>query len=187
MGVDRTIFGRLTSGGLIEDGGRLALTGKIHARAEPEIAFVMKRELSGPVTQADALRAVEAIAPAIEVIDSRYRDFKFALPDVIADNTSACGYVVGRWNSPRTDVTNLGMLLELDGRLAAAGSSAAILGNPWRALLIAARLMAEQEQALQPGWIVLAGSPVEAQALAPGRHVRGEVERLGRVEFTTAE
>ena len=68
----------------------------IHPRAEPEIAFVLKRPFPVDVTAPEALASVEAIAPALEIIDSRYRDFKFTLPEVIADNASSSGFVVGR-------------------------------------------------------------------------------------------
>src|SRR5216684_5215653 len=59
----------------------------IHPRAEPEIVFVMRDRLTGPgVTAATALAAVAAVCAGIEIIDSRYRDFTFTLPDVVADN-----------------------------------------------------------------------------------------------------
>ena len=51
--------------------------------------------------------------PAIEIIDSRYRDFKFSLADVVADNCSSSGIVVGAWQSVDADLTNLGMILEI--------------------------------------------------------------------------
>ena len=49
-----------------------------HPRVEPEIAYIMRKPLSGNVSLAEALDAVEAIAPAMEIIDSRYKNFKFA-------------------------------------------------------------------------------------------------------------
>src|SRR3546814_6723163 len=77
----------------IEEGGSLALANFVHPRIEPEIAFLMSAPLAGRVTMAQALAAVAAVAPAMEVIDSRYENFKFALADVIADNSSSSGFV----------------------------------------------------------------------------------------------
>ena len=79
-------------------------------------------------------RAVRAVAPAIELIDSRYANFRFSLPDVIADNTSAAAFVIGPWSPVPDGLDNLGVLLEVDGRVAQVGSTAAILGDPRRAL-----------------------------------------------------
>src|SRR3546814_12113124 len=103
----------------------------------------MKAPLSGKVTAMEALAAVEAIAPAMEIIDSRYENFKFALSDVIADNTSSSGLVIGQWNDPAKDFSNLGVVLEIDGHVIEVGSTAAILGHPLRSLVAAARLVAE--------------------------------------------
>src|SRR3546814_3883261 len=83
----------------------------------------MKAPLSGKVTAMEALAAVEAIAPAMEIIDSRYENFKFALSDVIADNTSSSGLVIGQWNDPAKDFSNLGVVLEIDGHVIEVGST----------------------------------------------------------------
>ena len=125
MGVTDVIWGRLTSGMLIEEGMAAAFARFVHPRVEPEIAFVLKQPLAGQVTAAEALASVEAVAPALEIIDSRYRDFKFTLPDVIADNASSSGFVVGPWSDPREDFSNLGLTMSIDGRVVQVGSTAA--------------------------------------------------------------
>lgn len=184
VGVDELVWGRLTNAMLIEDGGEIDLTKFVHARAEPEIAFLMKRPLSGPVSPAQAIAAVEAIAPAIEIIDSRYENFKFSLSDVVADNSSSSGFVVGPWCRPDTDISNLGVVFELDGRAAQIGSSAAILGHPARALAAASRMLGANMMNIEEGWIVMAGAATAAESLRPGVHVRNTVEHLGSVSFS---
>ena len=92
MGLSDVIWGRLTDAMQIEEGTAINLSRFVHARCEPELAFILKRPLEGNVTGPEALAAVEAIAPAIEIIDSRYKDFKFSLPEVIADNASSSGF-----------------------------------------------------------------------------------------------
>ncbi|MEU5903115.1 fumarylacetoacetate hydrolase family protein [Micromonospora sp. NPDC047467] len=163
MGVDEVIWGRLTDAMHVPDGGTVDLSGRIHPKVEPEVAFLVE---GGEIA---------AIAPAIELIDSRYVDFRFTLPEVIADNTSASGFVVGPWRPVPDGVDNLGVLLEVDGRVAQVGSTAAILGDPRRALPEAARLAGE----LRDGWVLLAGAATAAVPLRPGAHVRVTVERLG--------
>ncbi|WP_454916568.1 2-keto-4-pentenoate hydratase [Xanthobacter sediminis] len=186
VGVDEVIWGRLTDAMRLEEGGALSRKRYVHPRIEPELAFIMKRELSGAVSPAEALGAVEAIAPAMEIIDSRYRDFKFALPDVIADNSSSSGFVVGPWGRPDQDFSNLGIVMEVDGRVVQMGSTAAILGHPLRSLVAAARA-AGAIGGLKPGWIVLAGGATAAHPLSVGQCVRTSVQKLGSVSIKVGE
>ncbi|HCN70930.1 MAG TPA: 4-oxalocrotonate decarboxylase, partial [Pusillimonas sp.] len=143
MGLSDVIWGRLTDAMQVEEGGSIELNGYVHPRAEPELAFLLKRPLTGDVTGPEALAAVEAIAPAIEIIDSRYKDFKFTLPEVIADNASSSSFVIGAWHDPRTDFSNLGLTLSMNGKTVQVGSTAALLGNPLRSLVAAARVAAQ--------------------------------------------
>ena len=184
MGVHDLIWGQLTDRMIVEDGGRLRLEDFVHPRVEPEVAMLLRAPLSGNVTAAQALAAVEAIAPALEIIDSRYRDFKFNLADVVADNGSSAALVVGPWSAVAANVSNLGVLLEIDGRAVQYGSTAAIMGNPLRALVAGARLAAEAGQTLQPGTIVLAGAATAAEPLRAGCHVRVTVETIGSASFS---
>lgn len=182
VGVDEVIWGRLTDAMRLEEGGALSRKRYVHPRIEPELAFLMKRDLSGEVSGAEALGAVEAIAPAMEIIDSRYRCFKFALPDVIADNSSSSGFVVGSWGRPDQDFSNLGLVMEVDGRPVQVGSTAAILGHPIRSLVAAARA-ASAIGGLKAGWIVLAGGATAAHALSIGQSVRTTMQGLGSVSI----
>jgi 2-oxo-3-hexenedioate decarboxylase len=183
MGLSDVIWGRLTAGMQIEEGAAVDFSRFVHPRVEPEIAFVLKRPLEGDVTGPQALAAVEAIAPALEIIDSRYQDFKFTLPEVIADNASSSGFVIGQWCDPRTDFSNLGLTLSLDGRVVQVGSTAALLGQPLRSLVAAARLSSQAGEPLQAGWIVMAGGATPAEWIKPGQHVSVDMEKLGSASF----
>lgn len=184
MGIDDVIWGRLTSGMQVEEGGPTKFSRYVHPRVEPELAFLLRAPLRGDVTGPEALAAVEAIAPALEIIDSRYRDFKFTLPEVIADNASSSGFAVGAWHDPRAiDCANLGLVLSIDGRARQVGSTAAILGHPLRSLVAAARLSAAAGEPLEAGWIVMAGGATPAEWIKPGQYVSVEMEKLGQAGF----
>lgn len=183
MGVSDLIWGRLTSGMRVEDGGSIRLQDYVHPRVEPEIAFLIRKPLAGNVTIPQALAAVEAVAPALEIIDSRYQDFKFSLTDVIADNSSSSGFVVGPWARPDIDLSNLGLVMAFNGRAQAFGSTAAILGQPLRSLVAAARVVAEAGETLSPGDLVLAGGATAASALVANSFVSLEMQTLGRCGF----
>lgn len=183
MGVDEMIWGRLTDAMLVEDGDVISFARYVHPRVEPEIAFLLKSDLPGGVTMPAAVAALAGVAPALEIIDSRYENFKFSLTDVVADNSSSSSFVVGPWNDPRQSLANLGMIMEIDGEARQIGSSAAILGNPLRSLVAAARLAEAAGEPLKAGDIVMAGGATAAEALKVGHHVRLSVQRLGTVEF----
>lgn len=167
VGVDEVIRGRLTDAMAVADGATVDTSGLIHPRIEPEVAFLL-----------DAEGNATAVAPALEVIDSRYADFTFSLADVIADNTSAAAYAIGSWKPLPDGLDNLGVLLEVDGRVAQVGSTAAILGDPRRAVAAARRLAGTPTEA---GWVLLAGAATAAVPLVKGAHVRAVVEGLGTV------
>jgi len=186
MGVADLIWGRLTDAMILADGCTLDLHHYIHPRIEPEIAFRLGRPLCGEVSLAEAVAAVESIAVAMEVIDSRYENFRFSLEDVVADNSSSSGFVIGPWQTPRDDISELEMTLKFDGTRVQAGSSAAILGNPYQSLVEAARLAATSGMTLESGWIVLAGATTAAEELRPGRQVRVEAPALGSAVLNIA-
>ena len=187
MGVHDMICGRLTDQMLVEDGGSISTADFVHPRVEPEIAFLLKRKISGTMTPMQAMDAVEAVAPALEIIDSRYQNFKFSLEDVVADNSSSSAFVVGDWHSPMQDLSNLGMVMSFNGRPIEIGSSAAILGNPARSLAAAARLSLQHHIELDAGSIILAGGATAAAALSSGIAVSLEVQNMGVTGFSVKE
>ncbi|MEU9514154.1 4-oxalocrotonate decarboxylase [Micromonospora sp. NPDC048169] len=179
VGVDEVIWGRLTDVMRVPDGGSVDVGDFIHPRVEPEVAFLLDRLPDPGEPVGSFTRAVRAVAPAIELIDSRYANFTFSLPDVVADNTSAAAFVVGPWSPVPDGLDNLGVLLEIDGRVAQVGSTAAILGDPRRALDEGLRLAGRHGVRLRKGWVFLAGAATAAVPLRPGAHVRATVEKLG--------
>ena len=186
VGVDEVIWGRLTDAMWVPDGGSVDVSTYIHPRVEPEVAFLLDR-LPEPGEPLGAFTdAVRAVAPAIELIDSRYANFTFSLPDVIADNTSAAAFVIGPWSPVPDGLDNLGVLLEIDGRVAQVGSTAAILGDPRRALDEGVRLAGRHGVRLREGWVFLAGAATAAVPLRPGAQVRAVVEKLGTATLKAA-
>jgi 2-oxo-3-hexenedioate decarboxylase len=156
----------------------------IHPRAEPEIVFVMRDRLAGPgVSAATALAAVGSVQAGIEVIDSRYRDFRFTLPDVVADNASSGFFVTGPVGRPPTvlDLALEACLVEVDGQIVDSATGAAVQGHPAEALALAANDLARRGLAIEPGWIVLTGGMTDAVVVPPGAKVAAHFTNLGSV------
>ena len=185
MGVSDLIWGWLTKPMMQEEGSTVDLSQYIHPRVEPEVCFLTRRTIDRPITALEAVDYIEAVAPAMEIIDSRYENFKFTLEDVVADNCSSAGLIVGQWSRQFDALTNAGVSIAYDGRFVVAGSTGAILGNPMRSVVQASRLLADCERSLPAGSLIMAGGATAAQALTPGLHVKCDISRLGAVEFFT--
>ena len=95
LGVDQPVSGWLTAGMVMSYGQPVPLDQLIHPQAEPEIAVLLGEEPTWPATVVSVLSAIEAVFAAIEVIDSRFEDFRYRLADVIADNVGAARVALG--------------------------------------------------------------------------------------------
>ena len=185
MGVADVIIGQLTERMRIPEGGRLRLDSFIHPRSEPEVAFRFRADVDPLDDSVIFLDAIEAVAPAVEIIDSRYRDFSFSLADVVADNTSASAYVLGHWIdlAAAGDLRNRGVRMELDGRIVEVGSTGAILGDPRRALEVARRLARTHGLRIPGGAVLLAGAATASVPLADASWVDATITGVGSVSF----
>lgn len=178
VGVHAPIYGTLTDAMLVPDGGVVHMGLHCHPRVEPEVCFRLGAALSGAVGVEEALAACDGVCAALEVIDSRYENFKFTLPDVVADNASSARFILGPWRDPATDVSDLRMTMTA-GEQVQEGSSRAILDHPLNSLCaLVARV------ALEPGWVVMCGASTAAVHLRDGMRVKLDVEGLGTVGFT---
>ncbi len=185
MGVHDPIYGHLTDAMRLEEGGSISRAAHCHPRAEPEICFLLARDLEGPgVTPEQALEAVGEVFAALEIIDSRYEDFKFTLIDVVADNASSSRFVLGQGRGlSGLEIDDLVMTMEINGEVVERGSSSAIYDHPARSLAAQANMLAERGERLLAGQVVMSGGATAAVAVKPGDRVRAVVEGIGAASF----
>ncbi|MFG2276080.1 2-keto-4-pentenoate hydratase [Streptomyces chartreusis] len=184
MNVDSPLTAWLTDAMVLPAGEPAPLEGLIHPRVEPEILFVLGRYLTGPgVTAATALRAVDLVMGAAEIIDSRYVDFRFTLPDVVADNASSGAFVTGpiARSAIGIDLALEPCALEVDGEVVDTATGAAVQGHPAQALALAANDLGRRGHTLRAGWIVLTGGMTDAVRLGKDTTVAADFGSLGRV------
>lgn len=186
MNVETPVFGFLADYYAVPEGGECNVPGLIHPKVEPEIAFVTKRALKGPGCHIGAvLAATDFVLPGIEVIDSRYRDFKFDLKSVIADNTSAARFVIGGQALPvgGLDLRTVGIVLEKNGKPVAFGAGAAVLGNPATAIAMLANHLGARGEEIPAGTLILSGGITEAVAVEAGDAVTLRMQGMGSVSM----
>ena len=182
MGVETPVFGFLVDEFSVLEGAEVKVGELIHPKVEPEIAFVLKHALRGPGCHIGAvLAATDFVMPGIEVIDSRYRDFKFDLKSVVADNTSAARFVVGGQpvSVSDCDLRTVGVVLEKNGIPVAFGAGAAVMGHPAAAIAALANLLAERGESIPAGTLILSGGITEAVAVQAGDNVTLRVQGMG--------
>ncbi|MCW2500575.1 MAG: 2-oxopent-4-enoate hydratase [Frankiales bacterium] len=184
LGVDQPDFGHLLDDMFHLENMPIPVGHYLQPRIEPEVAIVLKRALHGPgVTAAEAAAAVDFVLPALEVIDSRIRDWKIGLLDTVADNASSGGVVLGSRPTPlgAVDLRLAGCTLHVRGELVATGAGGAVLGSPLNALVWLANTLGARGVGLEAGHVVLPGSVTAAVPVQPGDSVTATFAGLGSV------
>lgn len=185
MGVGEPLYGWLTDTMHHDRAQPLDLSRFAQPRVEPEVAFITGAELIGPgVTSAHVLNATKAVAPALDVLDSRFAGYKFTLVDVTADDASAAGYVLGEGVPLDGDLRVIGCVLEKNGELIDTAAGAAVMEHPAAAVAWFVRKLHSRGRSLPAGSVILAGAWTAAIQLAPGDTVRASFDRVGSVEVT---
>lgn len=191
LGVDSPDFGHLFDD-MVLDASAPVDTGRFIApRIEPEISFVLGRDLAGPgLTIVDLLGAVDYAIASVELIDSRIADWKIGLADTIADNASSGALVLGTRPVPIADVdlALVGNVLLRNGEIATTGAGAAVLGHPLNAALFLANTLGALGRSLPAGSVVMAGALSAAVPVAPGDVFTARFSTLGdlTVRFTSS-
>lgn len=184
LGVGEPDYGHLLDDMLVMEGQPCRRADLLLPKVEGEVAFVMKRRVAGPgVNLADVLRATAGVMPALEIVDSRIRDWKIKLVDTVADNASSARFVLGSRMLPAEDfdLRLIGMCLEKNGQVVNSGAGVAVWGHPAAAVAWLANKLAEFGAALEEGDIVLSGAVTAAVDVGPGDTVQAHFDRLGSV------
>lgn len=186
MEVDVPVYGFLTDDRVYPDGAEIPIADFIHPRIEAEIALVTKRVLQGPGCHiGDVLRATDFVLPAVEIIDSRYENFRFDLKSVIADNTSAAAFVTGgRSAGPENvDLRTVGVVLEKNGEVVELGAGAAVLGHPAASVAMLANMLAERDESIPAGTFIMTGGITAAVAVEAGDNINVRYQSLGSLRM----
>ena len=186
MGVNSPVFGFVADYMSVMDGGEVKTSELIHPKVEAEICIVTKAPLKGPGCHiAAVMAATDFVVPAVEIIDSRYRDFKFDLKSVIADNTSSSRFVIGgrMRDLADLDLRTLGVVLEINGEIVSMAAGAAVLGNPLAAVAMLANHLGERGQEIPAGTFIMTGGVTEAILVKAGDNVNVRFQDLGSVSM----
>ena len=188
LGVDSPNYGWLSDPMIVSD-GRVSLGELIHPKAEPEIAFVLGEDIAGPAVSSEhVLSATAYVMPVIEVVDSRFVNFRFRALDNTADNSSAAMVVLGtRVTRPTFDLSRVGVVVTVNGQLLYTSSGAAAFGHPAASVAWLVRRLARSGRGLKAGHLVISGGLTGPVELDPGTQVFLEIDRLGSASMEVSE
>ncbi len=189
LGVDSPDFGFFFEDMVHRDGAKIPVAGFIQPKVEPELGFVLKHSLQGPgITLEQAAAAIDAVYPAIEIIDSRITNWDIKLVDTVADNASCGAIAVG---TQPLDVDPSALLdvtcsLVIDGGVTGSGTGADVMGDPIAPLMWLANVLGEQGVALEAGQLILPGSFTKAEPVTAGTTAVADFGPLGSltIHFT---
>jgi 2-oxo-3-hexenedioate decarboxylase len=185
VGVDKAIYGRLTKSMELHE-PILCMENLIHPRIEPEFAFVINKEIKGEnVTSRDIWMATECIFPALEVIDSRYKNFSFTLVDVIADNASSAKFLLGNqaFHPYLVSWDKVEVNMYRNSERVQQGVGAAVLDHPVRSIVELVKMISKKSLSIKPGMIILTGGITEAVEVYEGDTIEADFGQLGKIKI----
>ena len=175
------VYGYVLESTMSTSGGFVETRQLSNPMVEAEIAFTIGSPLDDPDTSVqDVVEATDSVAPALEIIDSRWSGGAANLPLLIADNTNAAAAVVGEPVRLPADIANATSLLTVGGAQHP-GSTDSVLGNPLESVAWLARHLAAQGSGLKPGDVVLSGSMNVPVPLGDAAAASAQITGLGSV------
>jgi 2-keto-4-pentenoate hydratase len=159
----------------------------LQPKVEGEIAFILKEDVKGPdATVADVLAATDYVVAALEIVDSRIKDWKIKLFDTVSDNASSGTYVLGAKKIRPADIDLIEeqMTFYKNGEAKGSGSGSAVLGDPAYCVAWLANKLWAYGVILGKGEVVLSGALSAAIEASAGDTFKAEFSTLGSVEAT---
>jgi 2-keto-4-pentenoate hydratase len=186
LGVDQPDYGMLFNTTQVDNGGSLPHAEMMQPKAEAEIAFVMKKDLSENITLESLVDAIDYAMASIELVGSRVENWDIRITDTIADNASASHFVLGDKQVKINDIdlVNCKMSMTQNGEIASEGSGKACMDNPLNAALWLAQVMAKNGTPLKAGELLLSGALGPMVPINKGDHFEANIEGLGSVSVT---
>lgn len=186
FGLDHPDYGFLHASSFLYEGTSIPREKFIKPYVELEPAFVLKSDLKGPnVTVADVISAIDYALPAIEIIDSRVKNWAIDLPDTLADNGSTGAIILG--GTPRKisdlNLSNTRGYLKCNGQQVMEGNTKNILGNPLAATAWLINTLSKYGIEFKAGQLIMPGSCLEAVLIQGPGQWSCTYEGWGTIEF----
>lgn len=191
LGLTHALVGWLDGDKVMASGAQVVCAEGALLHAEPELCLRLARDVDPAADLATARAAVDAVAPALELVD--YQKPRTRLTDIVAHSMFHAGCVLGAWQPVPPAV---GVERDIDIAADVRFRVAEQTSEPARADLVptdlgelvlgVARLLAESTERLLAGDLILSGSfTAKALPLKPGAEVWAQLGHFGSVACLT--
>lgn len=183
LGVNTPDFGHLLDSMEVQN-NTIQINTMLQPKVEGEIAFVLKEDVKGPnATAEEVLNATEYVAAAIEIVDSRIKDWKIALVDTVADNASSGMYVISnkKVDPKMIDLKKIEMDLYKGDEKINSGLGSAVLGDPAFSVAWLANALSKYGVVLKKGEVVLSGALSGMLTAEKGNEYTANFTELGSI------
>lgn len=187
LNVNEPDYGHLLNDMMYGDGDTITLNKFIQPRIEFEIAFVLKKDIAGPgVTMNDVIEATDYVIPALEIIDSRIKDWQIKFEDTVADNGSSAGAIMGSSTAKldNLDLSKVKMTVFRNDEYLDSATGSAVMGHPAEAVAWLANALGSYGISLHAGEVILSGALSKAIPIEDGDTFTAEFEHIGAVTAT---
>lgn len=186
LGVDSPDFGFFTDDVVFYDDAEIPVEHFISPKVEPEFGFYLGADLTGEVSLDEAIEAIASVHAAIEIIDSRIRDWDIRLVDTVADNASLGAVAVSRQplDLDIADLASTRCALLIDDEEVGAGTGADVMGHPAAPLAWLASTLSKRGVHLKKGDLVIPGSFCAAHAVEAGSRATADFGQAGALTIT---
>ncbi|MFW3386403.1 UNVERIFIED_CONTAM: 2-oxo-hepta-3-ene-1,7-dioic acid hydratase [Kocuria sp. CPCC 205274] len=183
-GITEPDYGIIFDDMVLENGSSVAWDKYSHPRIEVELAFVLKKDISGPrATLFDVLNATEYVVPALEILDSRIEMKGRTIVDTISDNAAMGAMVIGGVpvRPQDVDLRWISAILYKNETVEETGVAAGVLNHPAAGVYWLANKIAAHGDTLKAGETVLAGSFTRPMWVHRGDTVFADYGKLGTI------
>jgi 2-keto-4-pentenoate hydratase len=187
-GIPHPICGSVLRNRVFASGGAVATSDFVHLGVECEIAVRIGKDLVQsqlPSTIEDMAEVIDAVAPALELVEDRHADYKsLDMLTLVADNSWNAGIVLGGFRQNWPDLASIEGIVERNGEILDRGFGRDVMGHPFAPLLWLSQHLAGRGEFLKAGDIVMTGSITPTYFPSPGESIRFTVGEVGSVEYT---
>jgi 2-keto-4-pentenoate hydratase len=187
-GIDSPIAGVILEDRVHRSGVRVDSSGYGRFGLEFEIAVRLARDLhlgGGTVELSDVADAVDAVCPALEIVDDRHCDYAtLEVLSLVADNSWNAGVVLGAFRRSWPDLAAVEGVVSVNGEAVDRGSGRDVLGHPFHSVAWLAMHLARAGERLRAGDIVMTGNMVTTKFPVETSNYRFDVVGLGSVDLS---
>ncbi len=185
--IDRPVFGQLLSNTTSRSGAELPAGRFVHRVVEAEFGFRIGSDVptvDGGHTHDSIAGHIDAVLPAIEIVDHRFESWAVGALPIAADNAIHGWWIhgepVSEWR--QLDLAEAAVSVERNGQTVTTGSGAAVLGHPLTVMAWLADELPRFDQRLRAGDFVTTGVTTDVFEADAGDHIQADFDGIGAVE-----